>query len=252
MDDRRSQGAAHAFADGMSRVAAAPVLLAGTIALVLFYGAPVDLRSAAGALLLWAFFSGGILDRYARRRATRAAGFSGACGAHFGAMLRLGLVMLLVIALFHAVVGSAFANPYVHKAGFVLALTMFLLLSFAQVRIAVEDRRSAVGALFAGARFVLRNPSAMVLYVFAGLLIAGTQIAYESTVRTLDSESAALALTDTAIAIETTLLLVWLASAIAFFQGRLAHAGYTAAPPLLWPESPAAEAIGHAAPGHTP
>jgi hypothetical protein len=27
------------------------------------------------------------------------------------------------------------------------------------------------------------------------------------------------------------------------FQGRLAHAGYTAAPPAVWPDSPAAEAI---------
>jgi hypothetical protein len=33
------------------------------------------------------------------------------------------------------------------------------------------------------------------------------------------------------------------ASGIALFQSRLAHAGYTAAPPQEWPESPAAEAI---------
>jgi hypothetical protein len=33
------------------------------------------------------------------------------------------------------------------------------------------------------------------------------------------------------------------ASAIALFQARLAHASYTAGPPLEWPESPAAEAI---------
>jgi len=33
------------------------------------------------------------------------------------------------------------------------------------------------------------------------------------------------------------------ASAISFFQSHLAHAGYTAAPLPLWPDSPAAEAI---------
>jgi hypothetical protein len=33
------------------------------------------------------------------------------------------------------------------------------------------------------------------------------------------------------------------ASAAALFQGRLAHASYTAGPRLEWPESPAAEAI---------
>jgi hypothetical protein len=55
-----------------------------------------------------------------------------------------------------------------------------------------------------------------------------------------------------AAALETAILLVWLASAVALFQDRLAHAGYTAAPPLTWPESPAAEAIGYAAPTITP
>jgi len=38
-------------------------------------------------------------------------------------------------------------------------------------------------------------------------------------------------------------LLPLYASAIALFQSRLAHAGYAAAPPLEWPESPAAEAV---------
>ncbi len=33
------------------------------------------------------------------------------------------------------------------------------------------------------------------------------------------------------------------ASATALFQARLAHASYTAAPPIEWPESPAAEAM---------
>jgi hypothetical protein len=38
------------------------------------------------------------------------------------------------------------------------------------------------------------------------------------------------------------------ASATVLFQSRLAHAEYTAAPPLVWPDSPAAEAIVNAAP----
>jgi hypothetical protein len=37
--------------------------------------------------------------------------------------------------------------------------------------------------------------------------------------------------------------LAFLASEVAFFQGELAHAGYTAAPLPRWPESAAAEAI---------
>jgi hypothetical protein len=39
------------------------------------------------------------------------------------------------------------------------------------------------------------------------------------------------------------LKLHFLASQTALFQSRLAHAGYTAAPEPVWPESPAAEVI---------
>src|SRR6188474_1564783 len=85
-----------AIGDGLARVAAAPVVLAGTIALVSFYGAADDTRHGIGAVLLWAFLSGGILDRYARARPTRGRGFFGACGAHFPAMLRLGVAEWLL------------------------------------------------------------------------------------------------------------------------------------------------------------
>ena len=54
------------------------------------------------------------------------------------------------------------------------------------------------------------------------------------------------------VAIESLLSLAWLATAVSLFQARLAHAGYTAGPPLTWPESPAAEAIGNAAPVFRP
>jgi len=39
---------------------------------------------------------------------------------------------------------------------------------------------------------------------------------------------------------------------VALFQSRLAHAGYTAAPPAVWPESASAEAIANAAPTIAP
>jgi len=47
------------------------------------------------------------------------------------------------------------------------------------------------------------------------------------------------------------LKLAFYASETALFQSRLAHAGYTASPPVVWPESPAAESIGNATP-HRP
>jgi hypothetical protein len=39
------------------------------------------------------------------------------------------------------------------------------------------------------------------------------------------------------------LKLVFYASQTAFFQNALAHAAYTAAPAVVWPDSPAAESI---------
>ena len=104
----------HAFTDGMRRVAAAPAVLVGIIALVSFYGAAEDIRHWIGAVLLWAFLSGGVIDRYARRRATRGRGFFAACGAHFGAMLRLALILGLLVAVFHLAIGGDFPNQWVH------------------------------------------------------------------------------------------------------------------------------------------
>jgi hypothetical protein len=39
------------------------------------------------------------------------------------------------------------------------------------------------------------------------------------------------------------LKLVFYASETALFQSQLAHAAFTAAPPVVWPDSPSAEAI---------
>jgi hypothetical protein len=243
VEDASRGSAAHALGDGIGRVASAPVVLAGTIALVSLYRLPQDVRHATGALLLWAFLSGGVLDRYARRRPTRARGFFAAAGAHFGAMLRLGLSLIVVMLAFHLVIGGDFPSHYLHEAAFVTALAMTMLLTLAQVRVAVEDRRSALGALAGGGRFAVRNPAAIGLYVLFVLAALAVMLAFEravpSTLTGWDGWLAAQAL----IAIECFLLLAWLATATSLFQSRLAHAGYTAAPPPSWPDSPAAEAI---------
>ena len=59
-------------------------------------------RTIAGAtaawLVIWSFLSGGILDRFARERPTRTAGFFAACGTHFWRFLRLGVLGWLVYA----------------------------------------------------------------------------------------------------------------------------------------------------------
>ena len=53
----------------------------------------------------------------------------------------------------------------------------------------------------------------------------------------------ALALGQAYIVARHYLKLLFYASEVALFQGRLAHASYTAAPTVEWPDSPAAESI---------
>ena len=69
--------------------------------------------ATAAWLVLWSFLSGGVLDRYARMRPTRAPGFFAACGTHFWRFLRIGLLSLLVYwALFGLVHPWLFDDVY--------------------------------------------------------------------------------------------------------------------------------------------
>jgi hypothetical protein len=216
---------------GLTRVASAPAVLAGAIAVLWWLEGPWDTRTAIAAFLLSAFLSGGIVDRYARGRPTRARGFFGACGAHSFAMVRLGLLVVLAHSALHAALASRVSHPAVMVAAVTLVLGVALIGIYAQIRVVVEDRRSAVGALLAGWRFVRRNPSSILIFlVFAGAMWGA------STIASLPVRLPLVAYLGLAVYV----------SGIALFQSRLAHAGYTAAPPLEWPESPAAEAIANA------
>jgi hypothetical protein len=213
------RGVAHAFSDGIRRVLSAPLLLAGVAAASLlspFYPRTASARVLVEYALAWSFLSGGVIDRYARDRPTRGYGFFGACGRHFGAMLRLTLVEAAVLYL-------AMTRLEDRRAAITSAAVLALLSIYARVRIGVEDRRSAAGALLASARFLRRNPAGAALCLL--WIAAGVPLAY------------------TARGAAPILLLPWLATTTAFFQSRLAHARYTAAPPLEWPDSPAAETI---------
>jgi hypothetical protein len=264
-----------AFQEGLRRAASAPSVAVGTFALALaaarLLGLPVAPATGFPALLanasnpidipspidyaallatvagptgawmvLWAFLSGGILDRFARNRATRGRGFFGACGAHFPAIARLEVVALalstLVLQVAHPRIPLAIATGVV--------LAVHLVIDYARVRVVVEDRRSALGAILAGARFLRRNPAAILLYLFYALLILGAGSLYAGTVDRVTEPGWLVAAAPVAcLLLRHVLKLALLASEIAIFQARLAHASYTAGPPLEWPESPAAEAI---------
>ena len=229
--------------EGLTRAASAPAVLAGAIAVLWWLDGPWDRRTTIAGFLLWAFLAGGIVDRYARARPTRARGFFGACGAHVTALIRLGLLVVFAHSVLHATLGSRVANPFVMALAIVMLLIIAVIGVYGTLRLVVEDRRSAVGSLLAGARFVRRNPVSAVMFVVFVFVIWGW-MAVMAAIAPASPESAAGTLLGVVrLAGMAYFGLAVYASGIALFQSRLAHAGYTAAPPQEWPESPAAEAI---------
>jgi hypothetical protein len=239
---------------------------------------PVEFVAAsATTLLVWTFLLGGILDRYARRRPTRAQAFFGACGVFFFRFLRLGVVAAagyyLLFGLIHAWV---FLPTYRYltggdatEAGSVPLLLLplyavFLMLAafwnavvdYARIRAVVEDRRSMLGAILAGWRFVVGHPlktSGLYLLNSAafGVALGAYTFAFPGAGSSAAVGVAAVAAASLYLLARVALKLAFFASQQALFQRSLAHADYTAAPQLLWPESPAAEEIVNAAPKAT-
>lgn len=234
-------------------------------------------RAIAGVtavwLLLWSFLSGGVIDRFARARRTRSHGFFGACGMHVWRLLRLGLAALVVYAfLFGYVHEWIFTRGYsrwtrdvsVERTAFFIRLACYaafgallvlcnVVFDYARVRIVVEDRRSALSGLVAGARFAWRHRAgALGLYAMNAVAFVGLAGAYAALApgapRSGWSIWVVVGLGEAYILLRHYLKLLFYASETAFFQGALAHAAYTAAPPIVWPDSPAAESIGNVDP----
>jgi hypothetical protein len=240
--------------------------LAGTIA-----GATV------AWLVIWSFLSGGVLDRFARDRPTRTAGFFAACGTHFWRFVRLGIVGWVLYAFLFGVLHAwIFERAYpqlvrnitVEREAFAIRLAAYavfgavllafvMVFDFARVRIVVEDRRSALGALAAALRFVRRHLGRVVaLYVLNGvvfLVVLGIYaVVSPGAPRSGLHMLAVLFLGELYILARHYLKLVFYASETALFQSALAHARYTASPVVVWPDSPAVEAIVNAGPSTSP
>ena len=226
---------------------------------------PALAGAAAVSIALWVFLSGGILDRLARGRPIRSGHFFGACGAFFLRFTRLAVfVGAAYWALFRWLHPFLFGKVYHHftrdmtqeRDGIILRTALYVVFAgaiacvsvvadFAKVRAVVEDRRSMVGALGAAMRFVRRRPLRVAgLYLlnaiaFLVVLRLWLQVAPSAAAPTW----LALLVTEIYLLARVWAKLAFMASEAVFFQGELAHAQYTAAPPIRWPESPAAEAI---------
>jgi hypothetical protein len=228
---------------------------------------PIALAAMA-YLGLSMFLLGGVLDRLARDRPTGAHAFFGACGVYTVRFLRLAAVAAVVYAAIFAWLQPwlldtlyprvtrevteervAFAWRLVMYAGVAAPLLLAnLVFDYAKIRMVVEDRRSAIGALTGALRFVGRNRgAALSLYLLNTLAFIAAVLLYyvlaPGAGRGLSGAVAAFAGAQMYIVLRVVVRLAFAASQIALFQSRLAHAGYVARPVPRWPDSPAAAAL---------
>ena len=231
---------------------------------------PLVIVTAASAYIaLWIFLGGGIIDRYARDRATRAYGFFAASGVFFFRFLRLAVVMAIVYGFLFGYVHSwLFDRLYprmtrdltVERTAFFVRVALYgvfglalaacnMIFDYAKVRAVVEDRRSALGAIGGALRFIRRNFGAAAMLYIVNVALFVLVVAMYAGVAPRSGGSGwmiwiAFTIGQAYVLARLWVKLVFLASETALFQGRLAHAGYVAAPKPTWPDSPSAEAIG--------
>lgn len=226
--------------------------------------APALVTIVCAQLLLSLFLAGGLLDRLARDRPVGAAAFFSTCGMCSGRFLRLALIAVPVYAaLFHYVHGWLFETLYkrwthdltAEREAFAIRLALYalftalvcganVLFDYAKIRAVVEDRRSMIGALVAGWRFVMRHPGKTVLLYAMNLGLAALVAAlYFLIAPGASAPLLAFLVGQLYIVLRVVVRLQFMASQIALFQSKLAHAGYVARPVPKWPDSPAAEAI---------
>jgi hypothetical protein len=226
---------------------------------------PTIAIAAGASVALWVVLSGGLIDRFARGRPVRTAQFFSACGVYAVRFMRLAVVIgAAYYALFRWLHPFLFERVYRHAirdmtsereaaiwriglyAIFLLALTIVgAVADFAKVRAVVEDRRSMLSALAASLRFIRRRP-----FRIAGLFLLNG-LAWVVILRLWMSVAPGAAapvwwaflITELYLLARVWAKLAFMASEVVLFQGDLAHAQYTAAPEIIWPDAPAAEAI---------
>lgn len=236
-------------------------------------GPPVEVLGAlALAALTWIFLSGGLLERYARRRRLGTRGFFGACGVFFFRFLRLGLLTGLAYAvllgpvhtwLFDSVYPWVTRETSVERTAFAWRVAFYLIwllplllvnlvADYAKVRAVVEDRHSAIGAALGAGRFILRHPTAVAAVYLLNAVVAGVVLLIYILIAP-DGRGgdwrllAALAVGGAYLLARLAVRLAFLTGAMALLERSFAHADYTRAPLPVWPDSPAAEAIDNAA-----
>jgi len=230
---------------------------------------PVVVVSAAAVyVLVWLFLAGGIIDRYARDRATGAHGFFAASGGFFFRFLRLAILMGVVYGLlftslhpwmFDRLYTRLIREVNVERTAFMIRASLYLvfglllaaanlIFDYAKVRAVVEDRRSALGALSAAVHFVRRYPATAVGVYALNVVVFGLTLAlYAALAPGAGGAGWTMWVGFVAgqfyVLLRLCVKLTFWASETSLFQSRLAHAGYVARPAPVWPDSPTAEAL---------
>jgi len=222
----------------------------------------------AAYLLLWLFLSGGILDRYARKRPTRSYEFFSACGVYFVRFLRLAPVIAATYyvlfayvhpLLFNGVYASLTRDLTVERTAFFYRFALYAVFGallvaanvtfdYAKIRAVVEDRRSMIGAIAASLRFIRRHFSAVAgLYALNAVIFLAVLLLYALLAPGVGGTALRIwlgfAVGQIYLLARLWARLVFLASEASLFQGRLAHAGYVASAAARVPEPPIVEQV---------
>jgi hypothetical protein len=209
-----------------------------------YYQALTSAETAMLALLFlaWVFLAGGIIDRLARDQRSPSRRFFAASGACFGPLVRLALIMLAVYAALLTWIEPAMAraadteNTTVRMALFgTLAILIFLIslvFDYARVRLVIEDRRSAIGALAASLRLIRAWPGRVLAAqaIFWLLLVAWMWA------RALTPPGDSLFAQTLTSAGEIFFKLALVATQAATYQSVLASAGWVARADQRWPD----------------
>ena len=215
---------------------------------------PAQAVTLAAFAVVWIFLSGGIIDRLARGTRSPAPRFFAACGASFLPLARLALITAAAYGAVLAFVTPALAALSTGRSEFVhlvlyglLALVLFAIsftLDYARVRLVIEDRRSAIGAVAASWRLLRTHVRRMAgIQALFWLMLVGW-IALRGTATTSAADWTAgrtLAVITLFTAGELILKLALTGAQVALYQDVLASAGWVARARPAWPDDAASD-----------
>lgn len=213
-----------------------------------------QLATLAAFVALWIILAGGIIDRLARDARSSGSRFFAASGACALPLARLALLYLAACWFILARVSPWLAS-LAEGAGDtarlalygVLALLLFalaLVFDYARIRLVIEDRRSAIGAIAAGARLLRARPGqtlaaqALFWFVSVAWISSGRLIANALATDWTTWPSFAIVLLF--MLVDLLLKLALTATQASIYQDALASAGWVARAEPVWPDDASA------------